>query len=458
MINLQRILAAAKVTCVGAFSLLAVSCGFEGSQYTEDGRLIITYWEKWTGFEEEAMISIVDKYNASQDDVFVKFISHSQIDQKLLLATAGGNPPDVAGFWSHSLVSYAEKGVLYPMDGFMERDGLKREDYIPSIIDCCTYRDFVWGMPSTPATVALHYNEDILEEVGVGANNPPETLKEMREVSELINTRDEDGSYSRMGFLPTDPGWWGPFWGYWFGGELISEDGREITCDSPENIEAFKWFRTWSQDFDRKEVKKFEGAHRGLFASPSNSFMSGRIGMKLQGVWMANFIEEFGDDMNWAVTPMPAADDVTGGPATVVEVDMLVIPRGAKHVEEAWDFIKYVQQQENMEQLCSLQRKFSPLQNVSEEFISEHQNPYIDVFRNLAESPNARAVPKTPVWTEYRDELAAAISVMWQNPESEISTEEILGNVKRRMQPKLDIAWERWDAVGDQRLTEWSQL
>ena len=91
---------------------------------------------------------------------------------------------------------------------------------------------------------------------------------------------------------------------------------------------------------------------------------------------------------------------------------MLVIPRGSRHVEEAWDFIKFVQRQDNMEQLCLDQKKFSPLMEVSPAFYERHDNPFIRLFRELAESPNARAVPKIPVWVEYRDELTAAIDGM----------------------------------------------
>ena len=42
-----------------------------------------------------AMQAVVDDFNASQDRIFIKMLTVSQIEQKLLLATAGGNPPDL---------------------------------------------------------------------------------------------------------------------------------------------------------------------------------------------------------------------------------------------------------------------------------------------------------------------------------------------------------------------------
>ena len=56
-----------------------------------DGRVHVVYWEKWTSFEKDAIKSVVDDFNRSQDRVFVDLVSVSLIRQKTLLATAGGS-------------------------------------------------------------------------------------------------------------------------------------------------------------------------------------------------------------------------------------------------------------------------------------------------------------------------------------------------------------------------------
>ncbi len=43
-----------------------------------EGRVIIKYWEKWTGFEADAMRAVVDDFNAAQDRIFVDYSSVSQ--------------------------------------------------------------------------------------------------------------------------------------------------------------------------------------------------------------------------------------------------------------------------------------------------------------------------------------------------------------------------------------------
>jgi multiple sugar transport system substrate-binding protein len=420
-----------------------------------EGRVVITYWEKWTNFEEEAMRGVVDRYNASQERIFVRFVSTSQLDRKLLLATAGGNPPDLAGFWSHTVVNYADKGALTPLDSMMKRDGVSRDQYIPAVWEGCEYRGFTWALPTTPATVALHYNRKLFREAGLDPEKPPRTIAELDDYARRLTRTDADGNYTQMGFLPTDPGWWGPMWCFWFGGDLVDKTGSQLLCDSPENIRAFNWFQSYMTNYDWRKVREFEAAYRGQFASPSNSFMAGRVAMQLQGVWMSSFIDKYGPDVDWAVAPFPAETYDPDAPTTVIETDLLVIPRGAPHVEEAWDFIKFVQRRENMEELCSRQRKFSPLRDVSEEFYRNHDNPYIRTFRALAESPKAKAVPDIPVWVEYRDEIAATVETIWTAGDKQSDVATLFGTVKRRVQPKLDRANARWLLVKESRLKEW---
>src|ERR1051326_4218021 len=80
-------------------------------QAVPPGRIPVIYWEKWTGFEMDGMQAVVDDFNTSQDRDFVQYISTSGVDQKTLIATAGGNPPDVAGLWDGDMVDFADKNA-----------------------------------------------------------------------------------------------------------------------------------------------------------------------------------------------------------------------------------------------------------------------------------------------------------------------------------------------------------
>ena len=152
----------------------------------KDGKIVVQYWEKWTGFEGEAIQETVDDFNASQDRIFVKLLTISDIAQKMMLATAGGNPPDIAGLGTYSVSAFADKGALTPLDGMFKRSNLRKEDYLPIYIKQCEHHGFLWAVPSTPATIALHWNKKLFKAAGLDPDKPPQTLKELDEMVEKL--------------------------------------------------------------------------------------------------------------------------------------------------------------------------------------------------------------------------------------------------------------------------------
>ena len=140
--------------------------------------------------------------------------------------------------------------------------------------------------------------------------------------------------------------------------------------------------------------------------------MAGTEAMQAQGPWMANFILTYRPAMfgvasqaaydvsvpaaqrkakcDWGVAPFPSAVPGLSG-VTYAAFDTFVIPKGAKHPAEAFEFIAYVNRQSVMEHLCDMHSKNSPLAKVSDDFLQHHKNPFIDVWDDLARSPTRTA-------------------------------------------------------------------
>ncbi|MDD5706768.1 MAG: ABC transporter substrate-binding protein [Kiritimatiellae bacterium] len=454
-----------------AVAVLVLGCGRHREQRTADGRLVIDYWEKWTGFEGDAMQAVIDDFNASQPRLFVKRLVVSQIDQKLMLATAGGNPPDLAGLWSHTVPDFAEKGALTPLDGLARRAGIGADRYTPVFWKLCRHRDLLWALPTTPATMALHWNRRLFREAGLDPDRPPRSLAELDAMAERLTivsvVRDgarvklpftnltveeraaREFAIEQMGFMPSQS-WFAEMWGYWFGGDLWDGTGR-ITADSPANLAAFRWYRGYPERYGVRNLQSF-GASFGNFASPQNPFLGGQLAMVLQGTWMHNFIGKYAPQMDWAAAPFPSADPAKLPDVSIAECDVLVIPRGTRHAAEAFEFMRYLAGQGPAEKLALGQRKFSPLAETSPAFVAAHPNPYIGVFIALAKSPNVRTAPRLTVWKEYRDEMAVALNRL---DTLKAAPETALAEVRLRMQQKLDRLSRRWELVREQRMKEW---
>jgi len=397
------------------------------------GRTRIEYWEKWTGFEGEAMQAVVDKFNRSQDKIWVKRQTISRIDQRFLVSVAGKNPPDVAGLQAFMIPNFAAKGALLPLNELARKSGIKKDDYLEVFWDMGCYNRTLYALPTTPVTLALHYNKRLFRKAGLDPEKPPRTLLELDQMAEKLTQYDNQGNIKVIGFSPSYPGWYHWAWGYWFGGNLW--DGKEqITIDDPENIDAFLWIQNYARKYGVEQLQTFQSGF-GNFSSPQNPFLSELVAMEIQGVWMHNFIDKYNPGLEWGAAPFPARGSAVQN-CSVADCDDLVIPTDSRHPNEAFEFIAFVQKKENMELLCMGQRKFSPLRNVSPEFWENHPHPYIKLFYDLAKSPHIKTQPMIPIFQQIRDELTSAFSEVWL---LEKTPEQALKTVQKRM----ERAWNK---------------
>lgn len=403
---------------VGASGGWASGCG-EGP--ARDGKVHVVYWEKWTGAEASAMAETVDAFNASQDRIFVEFLSVSGIERKAILATAGGDPPDVTGLWIQNIASWADANALTPLDELMVQAGGSAEEFLaryePSYADAMQYDGHVYAVIATPASLALHWNKRAFRDAGLDPERPPQTIDELYEYSKRLTRRDPaTHDLTQVGFLPEDPGWWPWAFPRYFGGDLQGPAG-EITYDSvAANVESMRWVQSYTELYGREDVRRFASGF-GLFGSPQFPFFAGRTTMVFQGVWLNNYMRQYAPNLEYGVAAWPAVHPGEA-PFTIVEGDMLMVPRGAKHPREAWEFLEYVSSNDpeatsfeelrGIERTCFRQEKNSPLRVWSPFFAEHHPHPFIGVFRELARSPRAYHAPLMGIFQEYLREINIA--------------------------------------------------
>jgi multiple sugar transport system substrate-binding protein len=483
---------------LGAFVVLAallLAFGPRGGPDPQQvqGKTIVTYWEKWTGLEGSQMQQIVDDFNNSvgrDKGIFVQYLSVSSVNQKTLVATAAGAPPDIAGVWDGQIPQFAALDALEPLDEMARRFGIT-EDYYKSVYwNGCRYEGRLSGLISTPWCVALHYNKEIVAQrrdelklAGLDPDAPPATLEDLDTWAGVLDSlqRDSAGNVLRIdraGYLPLEPGWFMTYTCYWFGADFYDPATRRFTLTDPRVIAAYEWIRKYSVKLGGPEsMTQFRNPQLGV-DSLANPFLIGRVASVQQGPWMANYIENNNPSMNrwkltpelevarkdgkltrqqrrdhtqWGAAPFPVpagAKDKDGRPlknVTYAGFDVFVIPRGAKHKAEAFEFIAYVNRPEVMGKLCKLHCKNSPLSYKGNEaaraaFIADHPNPYIEVFEELASSPNAKGVPPIPIWAEVGAEMDFAAQKVYR------LTQEPAGALREaqlRLQAKLDQYWQR---------------
>jgi multiple sugar transport system substrate-binding protein len=397
------------------------------------------------------MQATVDAFNASQDRIQVNFVSITQVDRKLLVATAGGNPPDLAGVWLHTVESFADRGALMPLDEFMRADGTEPDvwlqRYSSAYANMGRHAGRVYALPTATSANALHWNKALFRAAGLDPERPPRTLAELEDYNRRLTKRDADGNLLQAGFLPQDPGWW--LWAQplWFGGSYFDADGKVSIAKDPASVAGFAWLRSQTQELGLDSLQRFASGF-GPFASSQNPFYSGKVAMTVQGVWLNKFINEFAPSLDYGVGLWPAAHPPASpdAPFVLTEADLIVIPRGARHPKESWEFLRYLAshnpkartraQLQGLEILCFLQQKTSALRDWSPYFTEQHPHRHAQYFRQLESSPGARHLPASGIWHEYTRELTTAAERIRL---LEATPEEALGQVQARMETALRL-------------------
>ncbi len=440
------VLAAALLTFAG--------CSPAKKDRTEDGRIIVTLWTSWAGIERKGIDDVIDDYNAVQAKVFVRSLNITDPQTKIMLATAGGNPPDMAIMNNQYIPAYAENNALTPLRGLAQREGIDASQFVPAMWDTCNYRERLWALPLTSSVTALHYNKAIFREIGIDPEQPPKTMEELERINDLVVQRRKDGALKRLGHLPLEPGWWRPEWSNWFGsgsydkkaGMLFEEDGWDA---------AGNWLVSYTERFGADRLIKFRSG-LGRFASPQNGFFAGKVCMVLQGIWMDNFIRNLApEDFEYAVAPFPASENAPYPYFAIADVDAVIIPRGAKHVEEAFEFIQYLTSQSPMEKLALAHGKMTSLADVSPEFLEMHPHPYIHVFLEIANSGYAKSRPQ---FSQYMNYFADTNETVNSITYGLLEKKEALRQLQAKQQKELQAKLRRWKRVKEAREKSWAEL
>ncbi|MEE2719354.1 MAG: extracellular solute-binding protein [Planctomycetota bacterium] len=422
-----------RIVLLCGIALAAVGYALLGPRPATGGpgdRVVLNYWEKWTGTEADAMQRVVDAFNASQDRIHVNCLTMSSIDEKAMLSIAGGAPPDVLGLWSFNLPFYAQADAILPLD----LPGITAETYAPAVRPLVFDGDRQLAGVNTCSSVAVYVNLDHLERAGLsgGDGNRPRTLEEFdRMVGPLSIV--ENGEVVQAGFLHMDPGWWHWCWPGYFGGRLYDPETDAATIDSPENVAAFTWFQRGQRRFGRDALRRFQAAPTDN-PSPYRNFLTGRLSMTIQGPWLARVIDESAPDLNWVAWPLPGPAGTPDEPAGPIECDVLVVPRGAPHPAEAMEFIAFTQRQDMVELVSGLHAKPSPLMEVSESFRRGHPNHSIAAHEAILHSPNGFGTPPLAGWPELNAALNAGVDRIWNGDEDVAA---VLAEVQSEVEAQL---------------------
>ena len=331
---------AVATAAVSALALALSGCAGQGSggadETTTEGKIVLDFWNGFTGPDGPALEQVIEEFNASQDDVEVKanIMPWDTLYQKVLTSVAGNDGPDIIAMSASRIPQFADEGLFMPVDDFYEDPAHDTEAIATAAVEASMYDGANYGVPVNYAPMMMYYNKDLFTAAGLDPEAPPTTWDEFAAmVPQLSVDENGDGKPEQYAIALADhetvPIFPSLLWGT--GGGIVSEDGTTSQLDSPESLEALEYWVDL--------VRNQQASPVGLSGADADKlFQTGKAAIEIVGPWMTTGFDEAG--LNYGlVKPFagPSSD------AILADVVSMGIPSNASDEvkQAAYEFFAY---------------------------------------------------------------------------------------------------------------------
>ena len=258
------------------------------------------------------------------------------IVQQLGQALAGSTPPDVFYVDAARFADYASVGALEPYADKVT--GI--DDFYPNLRQAFTYQDKLYCVPKDSSTLSLQINTDLWAKAGLTDADIPTNWEQLTSAAQKIkakgivpmalgDTRDRVGA-----FLVQAGGW------------LVSDDGKQATADTPENVEALTYVQTLLKDGLAQYPKTLDAGWAG------EAFGKGKVAMTIEGNWIKGALTNDFPDIKYQVYELPAGPK---GKGTLAFTQCWGIAAKSKFKDQA---IKFVEAMTTVDQQMAYAKAF----------------------------------------------------------------------------------------------------
>jgi multiple sugar transport system substrate-binding protein len=434
---------AAMSVVLGALAL--AGCGGGGSKDSsskdtaaaDKTPVTLTFWSPFTDRELKVMNEGLAKFHSKYPWITVKSVGAITAD-KLTAAIHAGNPPDVASmFETDNLGAFCNSGAWQDLNRYIDADKFNMNQFPKTIRDYTAYKDKRCALPFLADSYGLYYNKALLAKAGI--TSPPKTVDELAADAKKLTVRNPDGSLKVVGFNPL-MGWyenapvhWGPMWGAtWMNGD------KSGLADSPGWEEMARWQKKLIDWYGYDNLVRWQASTGDEF-SASNAFETGKVAMNLDGEYRIGFIKAEAPKLDFGTAPPPVSKPDLYGTSFVIGT-IMGLPKGAKHADAAWLFLKFFSTD-----ATTLAQMSNGLQNIPSTLASLKStelkyDPRFKTFMNLFANPKSSTQPVLSIGAQNQT-LFASFLEKWQA--GHVKDEDLhdgIANVDKQINAALEQA------------------
>jgi ABC-type glycerol-3-phosphate transport system substrate-binding protein len=387
--------------------LLAAACGSTGKSgeqvpIASAAPVELAAWTWVAGADKQQQIqTLSDGVTAQAPNVTARWAFQGPGDgasalEKLLIAMAGGTPPEVSMMQEAWIPQIGTESTLLVLDPFLKQSKFDLNDFIPAARAYMQFGDGkVRYLPWYFSPVALFNNTASYKESGL--TKAPQKWDDIVEYGRKI-VRAEGDRVTRSGVdLGANDWHWLPL--LWGNGAEFAKDGK-IVQNSPQGVETLQWL----VDLVRR--------HRVMGKpAPTGGFDAGNVGLQIFGSWNIKAKRSVtGLDFETALIPSKA-----GGPAPhPVRMEGLMAFSKKDKDDATWRFLNFLTSPETSVEY-SIQHGYQvPARTsarkgkvFSEQIVAE---PTLKAPVEGMDSASARPMPLVRGWVQIKGLIAKMIS------------------------------------------------
>ncbi len=277
--------------------------------------------------------------------VQVNFIADGgQMNNQLLVQTAGGTPPDVFTFFQENIPIDAavDKNLLLQIDDLIKRDSYDLSDFLPQAVELNRWEGKLYALPRDYGNQQVYYNVDMFKKKGVPLpatdwNDTTWTFDKYLQAAQAL-TETSGGKTTQWGIL-TNTAWrpWASFV-YSNGGKVVNADANGVATSIALTDDAAVGGLQFLQD----QIYKYKVAPEPSASSdlgPVDFFGTNKVGMLIGNPTQVESFRKI-TAFTWDVAPLPVGQGGkrgSGGGGTAWS-----IAKATKNPDAAWAFLQFI--------------------------------------------------------------------------------------------------------------------
>ncbi len=288
----------------------------------------------WTGnpLEQRLLKQVIEDFEKQHPQIKVKYeaISDQYMDV-IKTRLVGEAAPDVFYLDALEAPFLMGQNVLEPLGKYI-KPKFDLTDIEPNLLKNFTYQNRIYGLPKDYSTLALFYNKQAFNQVGL--TSPPTTWEQLRSYSKQLTGKlnkygfGEIPELARQAYKITA-----------FGGEIIDKNGYATFANNP-GLQGLELVINQYQK-DRSSAQKSDvGTNSG-----SEMFGQNKVAMVIEGNWAIPYLQETFPKLEFATAEIP---EINNQKSTMVFTVAYVMNKQAPHKKEAWELISFLTGKEGM--------------------------------------------------------------------------------------------------------------